>query len=178
MVGDFNFPYIDWDSLSARGLDGAEFVRSIQEGFLKQYVDSPTREGAILDLVLGNEPGQVVDVSVGEQFGNSDHNSVSFKVLMDKDKCSPQVKVLKWRKANYNNIRQELKNVDWGQMFEGKSTYSMWEAFKCKLIGIQDQHIPVRMQDKYGKFWEPWITRDIVSRVKEKKQAFVKARRL
>ena len=47
---------------------------------MKQYVDSPTREGAILDLVLGNEPGQVVDVSVGEQFKNSDHNSVSFKV--------------------------------------------------------------------------------------------------
>ena len=58
VVGDFNFPYIDWDSLSARGVDGAEFVRSVQEGFLKQYVDSPTREGAILDLVLGNEPAR------------------------------------------------------------------------------------------------------------------------
>ena len=84
VVGDFNLPYINWYSLSAWGVDGAEFVRSTQEGFLKQYVDSPTREGAILDLVLGNEPSHVVDVSVGEQFGNSDHNSVSFKVLMDK----------------------------------------------------------------------------------------------
>ena len=94
----------------------------------------------------------MVDISVGEQFGNSDHNTVSFKVLMDKDKCSPQVKVLNWGKDNYNSISQELKNVDWGQMFEGKSTSGMWEAFKCKLIGIQDQHIPVRMKDKYGKF--------------------------
>ena len=119
VVGDFNFPLLTGTHL-VRGVDGAEFVRSIQEGFLKQYVDSPTREGAILDLVLGNEPGQVVDISVGEQFRNSDHNSESFKVLMDEDKCSPQVKVLNWGKANYNNIRQELKNVDWGQMFEGK----------------------------------------------------------
>ena len=87
---------------------------------------------------------------------------------MDKGKCSPQVKVLNWGKTNYNNIRQELKNVDWGQMFEGKSTSSMREAFKCKLLGIQDRHIPVRMKDKYGIFWEPWITRDIVSVVKEK----------
>jgi len=54
VVGDFNFPYIDWDSLSARGLDGAEFVRTVREGFLKQYFNSPTREGATLDLVLGN----------------------------------------------------------------------------------------------------------------------------
>jgi len=46
VVGDFNLPYIIWDSLSARGVDGAEFVRSVQEDFLKQYVDTPTREGA------------------------------------------------------------------------------------------------------------------------------------
>eukprot|EP00061_Rhincodon_typus_P000197 g10876.t1 len=59
VMGDFKCPNIDWDSLSVRGLDGAEFVRSIQEGFLEQYEHSPTGEGAILDLVLGNEPGQV-----------------------------------------------------------------------------------------------------------------------
>eukprot|EP00061_Rhincodon_typus_P001962 g16260.t1 len=58
VVGDFNFPFIDWDSLGAWSSDGAEFVTSIQEDFLKQYVDSPTRKGAVLDLVLGNEPCQ------------------------------------------------------------------------------------------------------------------------
>eukprot|EP00061_Rhincodon_typus_P000587 g12144.t1 len=75
VMGDFNFPYIDWDSLGVRGLDGAEFVRSIQDGFLEQCVNSPIREGAILDLVSGNEPSQLVEVSVGDYFGNSDHNS-------------------------------------------------------------------------------------------------------
>jgi len=49
---------------------------------------------------------------------------------------------------------------------------------KSKLIGIQDQNIPVRMKDRYGKFQEPCITRDIVSLVKRKKEAFVKAWRL
>jgi len=29
VVGAFNLPYIDWDSFSARGMDGAEFVRNI-----------------------------------------------------------------------------------------------------------------------------------------------------
>eukprot|EP00061_Rhincodon_typus_P006975 g28167.t1 len=33
-------------------------LMTIQEGFLLQYVNSPTREGVILDLVLGNEPRQ------------------------------------------------------------------------------------------------------------------------
>ena len=44
-------------------------------------------------MVLGNEPGQVIEVSVGEHFGNSDHNSIRFKVLVDKDKRGPRVKV-------------------------------------------------------------------------------------
>jgi len=42
----------------------------------------------MLDLGLGNEPGQVIKVSVGEHFGNSDHNSLSFKLLVDKDTWS------------------------------------------------------------------------------------------
>lgn len=36
---------------------------------------------------------------------NSDHNSVSFKIVMEKDKVEPQVKVLNWGKADYNSVR-------------------------------------------------------------------------
>lgn len=36
---------------------------------------------------------------------NSDHNSVSFKIVMEKDKVESRVKVLNWGKADYNSIR-------------------------------------------------------------------------
>ena len=118
---------------------------------MRQYVDSPTQEEAILDLVLGNKPRQVTDVSVGDHFGNSDHNSISFKTLVEKDRSSPRVKVLNWGKANYNSIRQELGNVDWGRLFEGKSTSDMWESFKSQLLTIQDKYVSVKMKYKDGK---------------------------
>eukprot|EP00061_Rhincodon_typus_P009172 g32448.t1 len=35
VVGNFNFPLIDWDSLRARGSDGEQFVSCVQEGFLR-----------------------------------------------------------------------------------------------------------------------------------------------
>eukprot|EP00061_Rhincodon_typus_P001422 g14754.t1 len=89
VVSDFNFPLIDWECLRARGSDGEQFVRCVQTGFLRQYVDNPTRGEAILDLVLGNEPGQVIDVSVGEYFGLSDHNSIRFCIVMEKDTSGP-----------------------------------------------------------------------------------------
>ena len=33
-MGDFNFPNIDLNLPRVRGLDGEEFVRCVQEGFL------------------------------------------------------------------------------------------------------------------------------------------------
>ena len=53
----------------------------IQEGALEQYVDSPTREGAILDLVLGNEPGQVIKVSVERNHRNHRNPTVQKEAI-------------------------------------------------------------------------------------------------
>ena len=114
-----------------------------------QYVDNPTREGAILDLVLGNELGQVIDVSVGEHSGLRDHNSIRFRVVVDKS--GPWVRVRNWARGNYLQIRQELGNVDWELLFEGKSTSGMWEAFKGRLIEVQERHVPVKMKNRNGR---------------------------
>lgn len=61
----FYFHQIDWRFPGARTLDGASFVRFIQEGSLKQYIGSPTLRWTNLDLVLGNGFGQVIVISVG-----------------------------------------------------------------------------------------------------------------
>lgn len=53
------FPILTGISPNANSLDGTKFVGCIQEGFLNKYVDNPTRGDITLDLVLGNEPGQV-----------------------------------------------------------------------------------------------------------------------
>jgi len=77
VMGEFNFPNIDWNLFSSNSLDGADFIGCVLEGFLTHYVDTPTRGEATLDLVLRNEPGQMLDLLVGELFGVSDHTSIS-----------------------------------------------------------------------------------------------------
>ena len=84
---------------------GQFFVQCVQEGFLTQYVDRPTRGEATLDLVLGNEPDQVLDLEVGEHFGDSDHNSVTFTLVMERDRYIPKGKSYSWGKGNYDAIR-------------------------------------------------------------------------
>ncbi|XP_078284225.1 histone H2A-like [Rhinoraja longicauda] len=48
-------------------MEGVGFVKCDQERFLKQYVEGPGREEAILGLLLGNQAEQVTEVSVGIQ---------------------------------------------------------------------------------------------------------------
>lgn len=43
--------------------------------FLRQYIDRPTRKDVVLDLISGNIADQVEEVSIGELFKDSDHNS-------------------------------------------------------------------------------------------------------
>jgi len=176
VMGDFNFPSIDWNHLSAYSLDGADFVRCVQEGFLTQYVDKPTRGEAILDLVIGNEPGQVSDLSVGEHFGDSDHNSLTFTIVMERDRSRRYEKVFNWGRGNYNAIRQELGSINWEQMFCGACTTEMWRLFKEHLLQVRDRFVPLR-QGRDGKVREPWMTRDVEYLVKRKKEAHLRLRK-
>jgi len=59
IFGDFNFPNINWDSHSVTNLEVADFLKCIQENFLCQYVEGPTRDGA----VLGNKVRQEFEVA-------------------------------------------------------------------------------------------------------------------
>lgn len=48
IAGNFNQPNFVWDCQGAKGLNEMEFVKCFfQEGFVKQYVEDPTRGGNI-----------------------------------------------------------------------------------------------------------------------------------
>lgn len=46
-----------------------EFVKCIHDSFLKHNAETPTREGAVLDLIRENEEGQVTEGSAEKHFG-------------------------------------------------------------------------------------------------------------
>ncbi|XP_062920044.1 uncharacterized protein LOC134354760 isoform X1 [Mobula hypostoma] len=172
VVGDFNFPHVDWDSHTVRGLDGLEFVKCVQESFLNQYIEVPTRGDAILDLLLGNELGQVMEVWVGEHFGSSDHNTISFNLTLDKDRSGPRVEVLNWKKVKFEDMRKDLKSVDWDRLFSGKDVISNWEAFEGEILRVQSLYVPVRIKGKVNRNKEPWFSRDIATLIKKKRELY------
>eukprot|EP00061_Rhincodon_typus_P006332 g26872.t1 len=54
IMGDFNMQ-VDWKNQVGSGLQEKEFMECLQDGFLEQLVVEPTKERAILDLVLCKE---------------------------------------------------------------------------------------------------------------------------
>ena len=79
IVGDFNYPDIDWES-SLAGPNGYNFLESVQDFFLYQHIHKPTRAGNILDLVLSTEQNMIENITVNESLGTSDHNTIEFSI--------------------------------------------------------------------------------------------------
>ena len=82
LVGDFNFPNIDWPPLSVNHGGSTDATQSsllllnfMSKHFLNQYVSSPTRGNNFLDLFLTNNEYLVTKVS-SNTTDLSDHNMV------------------------------------------------------------------------------------------------------
>ena len=82
IVGDFNFPQINWINLSGDNLSNY-FLELTHELSLKQFVMDPTRGENILDLVFGNKTDLVSDIHVCETFSLSDHSYTTFNILIN-----------------------------------------------------------------------------------------------
>lgn len=63
------------------------FPQCIEDNFLKQVVEEPTRQGLLLGLVLMNRDGLVRDMKFGGSLGCSNHEMVKFKILSGKTKA-------------------------------------------------------------------------------------------
>ena len=73
VVGDFNYPQIDWDVYSNQSTtedDRRRFIDCVPDCYLYQYVPGPTKgrgtsSQSLLDLVMTNEEVMVEDIETG-----------------------------------------------------------------------------------------------------------------
>ena len=69
IMGDFNFPGMDWVTLKADAT-GSKFLDLTQDCYLTQHVLKPTRYDNILDVVLSSEENMVEELFVLEHLAN------------------------------------------------------------------------------------------------------------
>ena len=108
------------------------FIDTINDNFLVQMIDKPTRDNNIVDCVYISDPSCIDRLEVEDIFALSYYRSIN--VLL---KC-PAVRITSqsrknmylYSKANYESINNEIKNIDWTKEHNNKSMTEMWEHFK------------------------------------------------
>ena len=102
IMGDFNYPGIDWMNLSANAT-GSEFIDLTLDCFLCQYVTEPTRGDNCLDLIFASKNEIVSNVEVIDHLANSGHNTITFKINWSGTrKCNEVLrKQFCWAKGDY-----------------------------------------------------------------------------
>ena len=176
LLGDFNLPEIDW--LNNRVLRQSDIytlmMDIVQENFLTQLINEPTRDSNILDLVLTTSPDLVNHLFIGEPF--SDHNSISFLLSgTPYVKRKSQKLLYCYGKADWDHLRSLLSYIPWHCAFFDSDINHNWACWKDLLFTAVDECIPKRKNRRRSN--APWITKELIVLCKKKKSLYNRARR-
>ena len=164
LTGDFNFPCVDWESCSTTSGGSSDdrssaesLFRFMSDHLLNQYVLSSTRGSNVLDLFFTNNDRLVTNVS-SLSTDLSDHNLVDIMIssnpLGPDQLHSPQLEFdqnsfrsIDFHNANFDEVRQRLKDVDWDMLRELCTSEEFPVLFTYTLYQICQASIP---QKKVG----------------------------
>ena len=178
---DFNFPEIDWNSLTTTNNRSQEFLNAIQDVFLHQLITFNTRStseltrGNVLDLLLCNYPENIANIDDIGPVGNSDHTYIQFEILTSSSKIRSVQLVPDFQKANFNGIQEEMETIDWNDLLKEKDTEEMWNAFKQKLENLTNKHIPFKQRRSGNK--TPWCNNETKRIIRIKQQRYQKMKK-
>ena len=148
LMGDFNWPNIDWQSCSSSNSHGSEtkFLDILRKNYLSQHIDKPTRirgddEPHILDLVITNEPF-IDHIEYLAPLGKSDHSILNIHCCAQAQKIT-KVDKYNYAKADFDGLRDSCK-MNWEDILCPFSSEleDMWAHFIKELQNRISQYIP------------------------------------
>ena len=176
LLGDFNLSEIDWaNNRSLRNSEHHILLSDIiQDNFMHQLVNEPTRDQNILDLILTTNVDLINNVVVGEHF--SDHNSITFTL-----NCAPYLSriskkfIYAFNKADWSHLRSLFQNTPWDFVLSDEDIDDDWIKWKDLFFATVDDCIPKFRQKK--RITAPWITKDLIKLCRKKKNLYKRAKK-
>lgn len=162
VCGDFNFPDINWDTLTGASPHSTSFCELIYKYNLFQHVSDPTHtRGNILDLILSNDTNLVHSISINSCNPlppTSDHFKINFYIstsIPPKPKHQPQY-FLNYSKADWSGLVQYLLDYDFSHIYSVSNLDSFWSQLKHIILESATHFIP-KVKIKSTKN-PPWFT--------------------
>ncbi|PKU42878.1 adaptin ear-binding coat-associated protein 1 [Limosa lapponica baueri] len=172
LVGDFNLPDICWEYNMADREQSRRFLECVEDNFLMQLVSEPTRESALLGLILVNRKELVGEVKVGGHLGHSDHEMIEFSILGETRRRVTKTATLDFWRPNFNLFRRLLDKIPWEDTLKDTGVQEGWTYFRKEVLKAQEQAVPMcRKTSRRGRR-PAWLNRDLLLDLKNKRRVY------
>ena len=163
LLGDFNDRCQVWESDHKDSDLKLKLYNLIQNNDLSQLIDEPTRitvhSANILDLLITDLPGYVMNSGVFAPIANTDHCTIFCRTSVQYIKDKPYTRsVFNYKNANFDSLNEDLTDTPFVTLFNAVDNVddatSIWYSLLNENI---KEHIPsylvtIRPKDK------PWMT--------------------
>ncbi len=157
IVGDFNFPHIDWSAISETHCRHiGKLSDDVNLFFLKQYVALPTRKDNILDLVFSNDdiiqnidsiPTYISDHNVLHAQTNVLVSTTCTSIINDPTTC---LETIDFKTTDWNMVRLSLQTINWHAKLEGLSVDNCLEFINESITQICYQYSKSKSKNSKG----------------------------
>ena len=169
IAGDLNLPCMTWNvSIPVHQYTNkdmticADALKTFMDThLLSQYVDRPTRENTILDLVLTNDPNLIKHMEINDT-ELSDHRKITVKSsfgLKPKVPTKPPFipntyRNLNFFKADFEGMNKHLQTIDWDSLHSLCPTMEFPELVRLTVLQICELYTPAKCyrSKKLSKF--------------------------
>ena len=154
LVGDFNFPDINWQEFEGHRHCDVEFLEAVTDCGFFQHVTQATRLNPdhILDLVLTNDERSLSSLTIGEPLGNSDHCSIVFGINFLAKHQENVVETWDLSHADWSKLCCLLSEVDWAKcVVDSVSINQIWAEYEKNILSCMSQAIPRRHGNRNRK---------------------------
>src|SRR6218665_2538863 len=171
IMGDFNY-HVDWEHSEGEREQDRLFLDFIEASFMQQHVMEPTRGDNILDLVLTSDENMIENVSVGEHFNTSDNHVVRWGLITEHtQEVKAYVKRPNFFKADYDLVRNKLKEMNLESTVRGMEANEAWKKFNGIMREIIENNLP---NYKRANKRRPWVTHEVQKKRRAKHNAWKK----
>ena len=172
VVGDFNTPDINWESLTAVSSRSNVLCDFVDDYNLVQQIQSPTHSmGNILDLVLTTSPDRINGIT-NQPTTSSDHNLISFNILVNIHRPKPSKlcnKVFNYTLGNWEGLVDYLMDANPTTTGDGLDVNLLYDSFSCAIQQACVMYIPqVEIPTVPSP---PWYNREIRYHLKKLRTA-------
>ena len=180
IVGDFNFPEIDWTNLYCSKKEdhsASIFLHDVIDCKLHQCITEfthfkPNCRPSLIDLLLTKDKDVVYKIRHLPPLGKSHHTVITANISFDNDSPKSGTKIKKYLmdKANYNAINEAINVVDWNKELDNMCVDESWTSISSKLLRLREEHIPsITIKPQLNKKKPPTLCSSLLHIIREKK---------